>query len=107
VPASQLEWACCAGPVRGCAVRQWSPLNLEPAGCCQPVMKSPSRSWKPAAFMQYAACMHDEGIWHTACKNSGANVPASQVPLASLSLSLSLSLSRARARSGLAYAVAD
>ena len=32
-----------------------------------PVLRAPATTsdWKPAAFMQYAACMHDEGIWHT------------------------------------------
>lgn len=28
-----------------------------------------SVSSRPAAFMQYAYCMHDEGVWHDACKN--------------------------------------
>lgn len=37
----------------------------------KPVLRDPGASgnWSGAAFMQYAHCMHDEGIWHDGCND--------------------------------------
>ena len=53
------------------------PLNSTFVDACtegqslRSIMADPegSVSSRPAAFMQYAYCMHDEGVWHDACKN--------------------------------------